>query len=497
MIEIGGTFMQPWTNEASFQRVENTSAETLSEMKQRVSQSLYTQTFHLQPPFGAAGKPNGMIFYKGKYYISHEWYPFYSNQGLSYGYQYESTDLVHFNADGSVLKPDSQYDNYGIKGGSTFVYQNNLHFLYTGFGLSHEKLLLPYQLLAFINNHHQANKSPKPVVENPPEGFLPSLQDPSVFEKNNQFYALFGAQTEDMQGRILVYHAENPLNWQFLNPIKTQLTDFGNTWTSPDYFTLNGYDILMFTAHHEDETTQSGFLLGHLDFNNLHMNHGDFKLLDEGFGFTSPQTFVDESGNTVLIGLLAAQGNIEALNQADSAPCLSLPRTLSIEEGKLYQRPHHAYKSLRYNEETALGYANKFMKQLHPYEGEQFEMCIDILENEATEIYFELRTSKNNATLITYNTHSRLVTLDCSESGALPQGDFGTKCSVQLAKPLEQLRIFVDSSSIEIFCNNGERVMSSRIFPSKNSKGIRAATESGQVYLKFTKYNLKSIFGLE
>ncbi|WP_438671819.1 hypothetical protein, partial [Staphylococcus condimenti] len=43
----------------------------------------------------------------------------------------------------------------------------------------------------------------------------------------------------------------------------------------------------------------------------------------------------------------------------------------------------------------------------------------------------------------------------------------------------------------------GERVMSSRIFPSKNIKGIRAATESGQVYLKFTKYNLQSIFGLE
>ncbi|KKB24653.1 GH32 C-terminal domain-containing protein [Staphylococcus carnosus] len=489
--------MQPWSNEAAYQRIEQTSTEMLSEMKQQVSQSLYTQTFHLQPPFGAAGKPNGMIFYKGKYYISHEWYPFYSKQGLSYGYQYESSDLVHFNTDGSVLKPDSQYDNYGIKGGSTFVYQNNLHFLYTGLGLSREKLLFPYQLLAFINNHHQANKYPKPVVENPPENFLPSLQDPSVFEKNGQYYALFGAQTEEMQGRILVYHADNPLNWQYVKPIKTQLTDFGNVWTSPDYFILNGYDILMFTAQHEEGSTQAGFLLGHLDFNNFHMNHGDFKLLDEGFGFTSPQTFVDNTGEIVLMGLLEAQGDIELLNQADLAPCLSLPRTLSIEQGKLYQRPYKAYETLRYNEETALGYANKFMRQLHPYEGEQFEMCIDILENEATEIYFELRTSRNNATLITYNTHSRLVTLDCSESEALPQGDFGTKCSVQLAKPLELLRIFVDSSSIEIFCNDGERVMSSRIFPAKDSTGIRTATESGQVYLKFTKYNLNSIFDLE
>ncbi|MEL0538990.1 GH32 C-terminal domain-containing protein [Staphylococcus debuckii] len=487
--------MQPWTNETSFQRIEQTSTEALTEMKQQVSKSSYTQTFHLQPPFGAAGKPNGMIYHNGKYYISHEWYPFYSQEGLSYGFQYETTDLVHFEADGSVLQPDSRFDEYGIKGGSIFIYQDNLHYLYTGQGASGDKALIPYQLLAFINNHHQANKYPKPVVEDPPEKFLPSLQDPKVFSKDNRFYALFGAQTEEKQGRIVVYSAENPLSWKYGKPIKTKLADFGQAWTSPDYFTISGYDILMFTVHHEDNQIHSGFLLGHLDFERLTMNHGDYKLLDEGFGFTAPQTFEDEAGNRVLMGLLEAQGDIEKLDQADTAPCLSIPRTLSIEQGKLYQRPHPSYTALRYNKETALGYANKFTKQLHPYEGEQFEMLIDILENEATEIYFELRTSRKNTTLITYNTHSRLVTLDCSESGALPNEAYGTKCSVQLAQPLEQLRIFVDSSSIEIFCNDGERVMSSRIFPDEKSTGIKAGTESGQVYLKFTKYNLKPIFG--
>ena len=49
----------------------------------------------------------------------------------------------------------------------------------------------------------------------------------------------------------------------------------------------------------------------------------------------------------------------------------------------------------------------------------------------------------------------------------------------------------MDTSSIEIFCNDGERVLTSRIFPNEDATGIKASTESGRVYLKFTKYELK------
>ncbi|MDU3709148.1 MAG: GH32 C-terminal domain-containing protein, partial [Staphylococcus lugdunensis] len=146
---------------------------------------------------------------------------------------------------------------------------------------------------------------------------------------------------------------------------------------------------------------------------------------------------------------------------------------------------------LRHNEETAEGYANKFTTKLHPYEGLHYELIIDILENEASEVYFELRTSKQHSTLITYNKQSQRLTLDRSDSGALPEPVKGTTRSTILDTPLSQLQIFVDTSSIEIFCNNGERVLTSRIFPDEQATGIKTSTESGQVYLKFTKYELK------
>ena len=67
----------------------------------------------------------------------------------------------------------------------------------------------------------------------------------------------------------------------------------------------------------------------------------------------------------------------------------------------------------------------------------------------------------------------------------------GTTRSTTLDTPLRQLQIFVDTSSIEIFCNDGERVLTSRIFPTEQADGIKVSTESGQVYLQLTKYDLK------
>ena len=75
---------------------------------------------------------------------------------------------------------------------------------------------------------------------------------------------------------------------------------------------------------------------------------------------------------------------------------------------------------------------------------------------------FELRTSKTSSTLIAYNKRENKITLDRSDSGLLPTNVEGTTRSTILDTPLKQLQIFVDTSSIEIFCNDGERVLTSQ-----------------------------------
>ncbi|MCU5746158.1 sucrose-6-phosphate hydrolase [Staphylococcus sp. SQ8-PEA] len=491
--------MNTWSREERYQSLDDVTPVTLEALKEQVASSAYRQTYHIQPETGLLNHPSGLTFYQGTYYVSHQWFPLGAVHGLKYWFNYTSKDLVHFEPQGPLIQPDSEYDSHGAFSGSAFQYNGELYYMYTGNHRDKEWKRNPSQMLAKMDSKGSINKFPKPVISGAPTGYTDQLRDPKVFQKDNSYYAILGAQNIDYRGRLLLYRTEDIVNWQFLGEVKTQLDHFGSLWECPDYFDLDGHDVLLFCSQRTGpdgergrKSYQSGYVIGQFDIEQLSFNHGEFNELDHGYDFYAPQTFVDESGNRVLIGWMGMPATTYPTDDEGWAHCLTLPRILNIEEGQLKQRPIPQLKKLRRNKETALGYANKFERQLMPYDGTQYELIIDILDNEATELYFELRTSKDESTLISYNTHTQHLSLDRSESGALPKPVEVTNRTTRLVNPLTQLHIFVDTSSIEIFCNDGERVLSSRIFPSKASNGIKASTESGQVYLKFTKYELSS-----
>ena len=75
--------------------------------------------------------PNGLIYYDGYYYISHQWFP-RAVHGLKYWFNYKSDDLVHFKAQGPILEPDTKYDSHGVYSGSAFEFNGHLYYIYTG-----------------------------------------------------------------------------------------------------------------------------------------------------------------------------------------------------------------------------------------------------------------------------------------------------------------------------------------------------------------------------
>ncbi|PUZ31506.1 sucrose-6-phosphate hydrolase [Staphylococcus arlettae] len=490
--------MSEWSREDRYQRYEDVSHEELHQLQEQVSASKYRQIFHIQPQTGLLNDPNGLIYFNGMYYLSHQWFPLGAVHGLKYWFNFTSKDLVHFEPQGPILKPDTIADSHGVYSGSAFEYNQQLYYMYTGNHRDDEWNRHSSQMIAKMNEDGTITKFPKPVISQPPQGYTQHFRDPKVFKHNESYYAIIGAQNEVLNGRALIYKSNDIVNWELLGDLTTQLTEFGYMWECPDYFNLDGFDMLLFCpqgieAQGEkfNNIYQSGYIMGQLDLTTMTMNHGDFIELDHGFDFYAPQTFIDEHGQRILIGWMGLPEINYPTDEDGWAHCFTLPRELTIEQGELKQRPIKALQQLRFNKETALGYANKFTRQLQPYDGTQYELIIDILENEATEIYFELRKNKNCSTLISYNTKTHKLTLDRTDSGLLPEPVMGTTRSTTLDTPLRQLKIFVDTSSIEIFCNDGERVLTSRIFPTEQADGIKVSTESGQVYLQLTKYDLK------
>ncbi|MBA9874061.1 sucrose-6-phosphate hydrolase, partial [Ralstonia insidiosa] len=225
-----------WTREERYQRIEDVDETYLEQLKHQVDKSLYRQTFHIQPEMGLLNDPNGLIYYNGHYYISHQWFPLGAVHGLKYWFNYKSKDLLHFEPQGTLLKPDTKYDSHGVYSGSAFEYQNHLYYMYTGNHRDQHWNRISSQMIARMNKDGKIEKFPKPVIHGQPEGYTSHFRDPKVFEKNSQLYAILGAQNENEMGRLLLYRSQDVVDWHFEGEIKTNLTQFGYMWECPDYF---------------------------------------------------------------------------------------------------------------------------------------------------------------------------------------------------------------------------------------------------------------------
>ena len=85
-----------WTREERYQRIEDVDETYLEQLKHQVDTSLYRQTFHIQPEMGLLNDPNGLIYYNGHYYISHQWFPLGAVHGLKYWFNYKSKRFITF-----------------------------------------------------------------------------------------------------------------------------------------------------------------------------------------------------------------------------------------------------------------------------------------------------------------------------------------------------------------------------------------------------------------
>ena len=86
--------MREWTQEERYRVLE--SPEDVRELYERISKSVYRQTYHVQPVTGLSSDPNGFTCHKGTWHLFYQWCPWGAVHGLKYWYHVTSPDLVHW-----------------------------------------------------------------------------------------------------------------------------------------------------------------------------------------------------------------------------------------------------------------------------------------------------------------------------------------------------------------------------------------------------------------
>jgi sucrose-6-phosphate hydrolase SacC (GH32 family) len=182
----------------------------------------------------------------------------------------------------------------------------------------------------------------------------------------------------------------------------------------------------------------------------------------------------------------------------------SLPRELSLKtfaDGiRLVQQPIPALKKLRIDSVIVTNKSVQNTQTLTEFTPAFNYYEIDAVFNVSTGANFGLNLCVNdtNKVVLGYDANSSNIYLDRTKSGNVTfSSSFPNVVTAPLLPDNGQIKlhIYIDQSSIEVFANNGFRVISSLIYPNTSSKLIQLFSTNGTTVVQSLKaYNLKSIW---
>lgn len=484
-------------------RLLKLAQKTMEESSKAVSNDYYKLNYHLTPPVGFMNDPNGFIDINGEYHLFYQFNPFYPNDKKVYWAHVKSSNLIQWEQLPIALCPSEWYETHGCYSGSAVDCEGIFTLMYTGNVKDDFGNRETYQCIAQSKDGVNFTKyKENPVIQNQPEGYTRHFRDPKVWKHNEMWYMVIGTQTSKEKGCTLLYGSPDLLQWKIIGEVAgthdDKLNFLGYMWECPNLLNIDGKDILIFCPQGVKEQGdlynnrhQCGYLIGSLDYTSGKLNYGDFYELDRGFEFYAPQVTEDRKGRHLIIGWMGLPDEEESPTVKNNwLHCLTIVRELSVKENKIIQKPVEEMKILRGN---SIAYRNIEINngniKLDNINGDSYELICDFSFDTVSEFGVKLRCNKEGTeeTNIYYDVKSEKLVLDRDKSGLSLEGI--RKCSIKKQNNLK-LHIFMDTSSIEIFVNNGEEVFTARIYPDVSSKDIIFYSKGGNVKLDVQYWNL-------
>ncbi len=477
----------------------------------------YRPQFHFTPEMNWMNDPNGLVYFEGEYHLFYQHNPHGNSWGhMSWGHAV-STDLVHWEH-----LPIALHEEYGVmifsgccvvdwKNTSGFGKDGNppLVAVYTGHGLGKQT-----QDIAYSNDRGRSwtKYSANPVIDLDEQDF----RDPKVFwhEPTNKWVMVVSMANAKY---IQFYGSRDLKHWSHLSDFgPAGVTDKPN-WECPDLFELPiegsaGETKWVLEVDMGNGSIAGGsggeYFIGEFDGKQFKCDHDPkaSQWVDFGRDFYAPVSYSDipeSDGRRIWIGWM----NNWETNQLPTRPwrsAMSIPRVLSLRRNgdgfKLIQTPVAELQSLRGKKISLQDVRVSGTRSLDEGEirGEQVEIQAVVDLGGCTEFGFNVRVGDDEGTTIGFDVASSRLFVDRTRAG---RSDFHPRFAGKHYAPLEasngqiEMRIFVDSSSVEVFGGSGEAVLTDRIFPDPSSRGITAFAKGGKATIKrLDVWPLKSVW---
>ncbi|WP_304957435.1 DUF4980 domain-containing protein [Paramuribaculum intestinale] len=483
---------------------------SLADTFDTVNREKYRPAYHHTPLYGWMNDPNGMFYKDGIWHLYYQYNPYGSKwQNLSWGHS-TSTDLVHWNHHPVAIQPDGLgmvfSGSCAIDRSSTAGYgKNAVVGMYTSADASQT------QSLVWSDDNGETFRT---YAANPVLTLESEARDPNMFwDDDARQWVLVLAHA--LEHEMLIFTSPDMKKWTLQSSFGKGIGAQEGVWECPDLFRLpvegSGEEKWVMLCNLNPGGPFGGsatqYFIGEFDGKTFKADvdaDGNIptKWMDFGKDHYATVSWSDApGGRRTVIGWMsnwqyAAEVPTMQFRSANTLPREARLFKVADEQIYLSSEPSPELTALRGSLSLKVRKASVGRKSrtyvLPSANDGVCEIVFDVDARKSGAVEIELSNSDGGKVVMMYDAVAHTLSFDRTKSGVV---DFSQDFpAVTVAPTFEtdnriSLRIFIDRSSIEVFGNNGNFVMTNLVFPtipytrlSVSARGGNAKIENLHIY---------------
>lgn len=464
----------------------------------------YRPQFHFTPIENWMNDPNGLVYHNGYYHLFYQHYPDDTVWGPMHWGHAKSKDLLHWEHLPIALYPDSL--GY-IFSGSAVVDKNNT----AGFGKNAMVAIFTYhdpkkesngsdnyqtQGIAYSTDSGETwNKYVgNPVVQNPG---IKDFRDPKVFwnDQKSKWQMVLAAKDH-----IQFYESDDLKDWSLNSKFGFDDNPALGVWECPDLFKLNvdgtKEEKWVLIVSHGGESAPNGgsgtrYFVGDYDGTTFTTDQMKSQWLDYGTDNYAGVTYNNTPGQKrILIGWMSNWNYATKTPTEKWRSAMTLPRELHlVKNGQGYLLRSQLIET--------------FKKEISPVSADRISgtfptdftfgnLSESFISLEATfmdSLQLELSNPCGDSYVINYDKGKGIFSVDRGQAGSSEFSEQYKEASHQKmaigSRDKLSLQLAIDVSSIEVFINEGEYVMTTQVFPDHKFTEFKILNSDGVDVDKF------------
>ncbi|MEQ8553025.1 MAG: glycoside hydrolase family 32 protein [Cyclobacteriaceae bacterium] len=441
------------------------------------SDKKFRPVYHFTPPSQWMNDPNGMVYHDGEYHLFYQHYPDSNVWGPMHWGHAVSTDLVSWEHLPIALYPDEL--GYIFSGSAVIDHENTsglgssenppmiaIYTYHEPIGAKNKEIDYQTQGIAYSLDKGRTwtKYQENPVIANPG---IRDFRDPKVswmpeFEKWVMILAV--------KDHVNIYSSADLKSWTKESEFGQEIGAHGGVWECPDLFKLtdqNGTEKWVMLVSINPGGPMGGsatqYFTGDFDGTTFTLSDDEIRWIDHGADNYAGVTWSNipkEDGRRLFLGWMSNWQYANIVPTYEWRSAMTVPRELILRDTERGYEVHSkpVDELVKLEKQTVQPGSPEFKEQvylltLETEPGKDFECMISNDLNEQVTIAFE----------------NGIFSFDRSKSGITDfEEGFGVKHEVDFSDLyIEKVKVYVDKASMEIFINDGQRVMTEIIFPNE------------------------------